>query len=81
MCQVGNFIMSVSFDLQKYFSSFFFRLSKENDSNSVTLGRSEWLELVQAVDNIQKQAGEYLILIGWVWCRCIKHAILVKFAI
>ena len=41
---------------------------KECDSNSVALGTSDWLELVQVVDNIQKQTGEYIILKGWV-CR------------
>ena len=45
-------------------TDFYFRLSKESDSNSVTLSTSEWLELVQAVGNVQKQTGEYLILLG-----------------
>ena len=52
--------------LTKVFLIFIFRLSEEHDSNSVALGTSDWLELVQAVDNIQKQTGEYLILEGWV---------------
>ena len=47
--------MTESFDLQSVFD---FRLSNESDSNSVSLGSSDWLELVQALDNIQREAGE-----------------------
>ena len=49
--------MTESFDLQSVLI-FVFRLSNESDSNSVSLGSSDWLELVQALDNIQREAGE-----------------------
>ena len=58
--------------LTKVFLIFIFRLSKEHDSNSVALGTSDWLELVQEIDNIQKQTGEYLILEGWVYQQEVK---------